>query len=42
MYTAGVITQSANAKQAQMLIGLLTNADQRELRRRAGFLNVKQ
>ena len=29
---------TASAKQAQVLIGLLTAADQRELRLRAGFL----
>jgi molybdate transport system substrate-binding protein len=42
MYTAGVTTQAANAKQAQLLIDLLTNADRRQLRTRAGFLNVKK
>lgn len=42
MYTAGVTTQAVNAKQAQVLIDLLTNADQRQLRTRAGFLNVKK
>jgi molybdate transport system substrate-binding protein len=42
MYTAGVTTQAVNAKQAQVLIDLLTNADQRQLRARAGFLNVKK
>jgi len=42
MYTAGVATQAANAKQAEVLIDLLTNADQRQLRERAGFLNVKK
>jgi molybdate transport system substrate-binding protein len=38
MYTAAVTTKAANAAQAQVLIGLLTAADQRELRVRAGFL----
>jgi len=33
-----VTTRAASAKQAQVLIGLLTAADQRELRLRAGFL----
>jgi molybdate transport system substrate-binding protein len=42
MYTAGVTTQAAHAKQAQVLIDLLTNADQRQLRTRAGFLNEKK
>jgi molybdate transport system substrate-binding protein len=42
MYTAGVATQAGNAKQAQVLIDLLTNADQRELRAHAGFLNVNK
>ena len=38
MYTAAVTARAANARQAQDLIDLLTAADQRELRRRAGFL----
>jgi molybdate transport system substrate-binding protein len=42
MYTAGVTTQAVNAKQARLLIDLLTNADQRQLRACAGFLNVKK
>ena len=42
MYTAGVTTQAARAKQAGLLIDLLSGADQHELRRRAGFLNVKK
>jgi molybdate transport system substrate-binding protein len=41
IYTAAVTTRAANAKQAQVLIDLLTGADQRELRTRAGFLNVR-
>jgi molybdate transport system substrate-binding protein len=40
MYTAAVTTQAAKAQQAQALIDLLTSADARELRIRAGFLNV--
>jgi molybdate transport system substrate-binding protein len=39
MYTAAVATRAAAAQQAQGLIDLLTGADQRELRDRAGFLN---
>ena len=42
VYTAAVTTRAVNAKQAQVLIDLLTDADQRELRTRAGFLNVKK
>jgi molybdate transport system substrate-binding protein len=38
MYTAAVTTRAANAKQAQRLIDLLTDADQRQLREGAGFL----
>jgi molybdate transport system substrate-binding protein len=39
IYTAAVATKAANAREAQALIGLLTHAEQRELRERAGFLN---
>ncbi len=42
MYTAAVVTRAANAQQAQLLIDLLTGADQHEPRERAGFLNVKK
>ncbi len=42
MYTAGTATQAANTTQAQVLIDLLTNVEQSELRSRAGFLNVKK
>jgi molybdate transport system substrate-binding protein len=42
MYTAAVVARAANAKQAQGLINLLIDADQRELRERAGFLSVKK
>jgi molybdate transport system substrate-binding protein len=38
MYTAAVVTRAAKARQAQVLIDLLTGADQREWRERAGFL----
>jgi molybdate transport system substrate-binding protein len=38
MYTAALATQAANAGPARVLIDLLTDADQRELRERAGFL----
>lgn len=38
MYAAAVTTRAANARQAQRLIDLLADADQRELRLRAGFL----
>ena len=38
MYTAAVTTRAANSGQAQALIGLLTAPDQRELRKRAGFI----
>jgi len=38
MYTAAVTARAAHAKQAQMLIDLLTAANQRALRQRAGFL----
>jgi molybdate transport system substrate-binding protein len=41
MYTAAVATQAAAARQAQLLIDLLTGTDQRELRERAGFLDRK-
>jgi molybdate transport system substrate-binding protein len=42
MYTAAVVTRAAKARQAQLLIDLLTGADQHEPRERAGFLNVKK
>ncbi|HEY3791169.1 MAG TPA: substrate-binding domain-containing protein [Bradyrhizobium sp.] len=38
MYTAGVTTQAAHARQAQVLIDLLIGADQQALRTAAGFL----
>jgi molybdate transport system substrate-binding protein len=40
-YTAAVTIGAANAKQAQSLIGLLTAAEQRVLRGRAGFISGK-
>jgi molybdate transport system substrate-binding protein len=42
VYTAAVTTRAANARQAQDLIDLLTGADQRELRQRAGFLSGRK
>jgi len=39
VYTAAVTERAANGKQAQSLIDLLTAADQRALRERAGFLS---
>jgi molybdate transport system substrate-binding protein len=41
MYTAAVTTGTARAKQAQSLIGLLTAAEQRAQRERAGFISGK-
>jgi molybdate transport system substrate-binding protein len=38
MYTSALTPRAVNARQAQVLIDLLTDADQRELRERAGFL----
>ena len=38
MYTAGVSTTAAHDKEAQILIALLTGADAREARARAGFV----
>jgi molybdate transport system substrate-binding protein len=40
-YTAAVTVQAAAAKPAQRLIDLLTGADARELRIRAGFLDAR-
>ncbi|MBR0774494.1 substrate-binding domain-containing protein [Bradyrhizobium diazoefficiens] len=37
MYTAGVATRAANAREARVLIDLLTGAAQTELRQRVGF-----
>jgi molybdate transport system substrate-binding protein len=41
VYTAAVTTQAADAKHAQQLIDLLTGIEQRDLRERAGFLEIK-
>ena len=38
VYTAAMTTKAAHAREAQVLIDLLTAADQRALRERAGFL----
>jgi molybdate transport system substrate-binding protein len=40
VYTAAVAAQAADASHAKILIDLLAGADQRELRSRAGFLEV--
>jgi molybdate transport system substrate-binding protein len=42
MYTAAVTGRAANARQAQVLIDLLIDADRRELRERAGFLGIRK
>jgi molybdate transport system substrate-binding protein len=42
VYTAAVTTQSADPKHAQDLIDLLTGAEQRDLRERAGFLAIEK
>jgi molybdate transport system substrate-binding protein len=42
VYTAAVTTRATSAQQAQSLIDLLTDADQRELRTRAGFLSSRK
>ena len=42
MYTAAIATAAVNARQAQALIDLFTDAGQRERRERAGFLTVKK
>jgi len=41
MYTAAVATRAVAAQQAQQLIDMLTAADARELRVRAGFLDAR-
>jgi len=41
MYTAAVTTRAAHAPQAQGLIDLLIGAGQREVRRRAGFIDAR-
>jgi molybdate transport system substrate-binding protein len=42
MYTAAVTTQAADPGHARDLIGLLSGADQGQLRERAGFLDAKK
>jgi len=42
MYTAAVPTKAVAAQEAQSLIDLLTGADQRALRERAGFLDAQK
>jgi molybdate transport system substrate-binding protein len=42
MYTSALTTRAANARQAQVLIDLLTDAGQRERRERAGFLAARK
>jgi molybdate transport system substrate-binding protein len=39
MYTAGITSAAAHARQAQGLIDLLTGAGQHEQRKRAGFIS---
>jgi molybdate transport system substrate-binding protein len=40
VYTAAVTAKAAHAREAQVLIDLLTGADQRTLRERVGFLEI--
>ena len=40
VYTAAIATKADKAEQAQALIDLLTGTEQRDLRRRAGFLDA--
>ncbi|HLX13868.1 MAG TPA: substrate-binding domain-containing protein [Bradyrhizobium sp.] len=42
LYTAAVATAAAHAAQAQILIDLLTDPNQRELQTRAGFLDARK
>lgn len=42
VYTAAGATQAANPRGAQELIDLLTGMEQRELRQRAGFLEIQK
>jgi molybdate transport system substrate-binding protein len=42
VYTAAVATKAVNTRQARDLISLLIGADQRELRTRAGFLDLER
>jgi molybdate transport system substrate-binding protein len=41
MYTAGITARAAHAAEAQILIELLTGADQNDQRERAGFISKK-
>jgi molybdate transport system substrate-binding protein len=41
LYTAAIITTAVHAQQAQILIDLLTDPEQSELRIRAGFLEIQ-
>ena len=41
-YTAAVATQAVHTREAQLLIDLLTGADQDKLRQRAGFLHARR
>lgn len=41
MYTAGITARAAHAAEAQILIDLLTGADQHDQRERAGFISKK-
>lgn len=41
MYTAGITARAAHAAEAQILIDLLTGADQHDQRERAGFIRKK-
>jgi molybdate transport system substrate-binding protein len=40
VYTAAITTKAVHAREARVLIDLLTSADQRALRERAGFLPI--
>jgi molybdate transport system substrate-binding protein len=40
VYTAGVVTGTAHAQEADVLIDLLTSSNQSQLRERAGFLDL--
>jgi molybdate transport system substrate-binding protein len=42
MYTAAVVMRTGAAREARVLVDLLTAADQSELRERAGFLNAER
>jgi molybdate transport system substrate-binding protein len=42
VYTAAIATRAAHARQAQILIDLLSGSDQGKLRERAGFLDAEK